>query len=819
MINHPAFRVEAWSLRETHLHLNLLAQTESLFALSNGHIGLRGNLDEGEPHGLPGSYLNSVYELRPLPYPEGGYGYPESGQTIINVTNGKLIRLLVNDEPFDIRYGQVLRHERELDLRAGVLRRHVRWTSPAGQTIQVSSVRMVSLTQRAIAAISFEVEAVDSPMRVVVQSELVANETLPDLSADPRAGAAPVLAAPLLSEDHEAEGTSGFLIHCTKASGLRVGAAMDHLIEGPSGMAVESSSAPDISRVSVIALLEPGEKLRLVKLIAYGWSGVRSQPAIRDQVAAALSAARLTGWDGLLAEQRAFLDEFWAHADVEVEGDPDIQQAVRFALFHVLQASARAERRPIPAKGLTGPGYDGHTFWDNAIFVLPMGLLTAPSAVADALCWRHSILDRARARARQLGLRGAAFPWRTINGAEGSGYWPASTAAFHINADIAHAVGQYVEATGDAAFEEQVGLELLVETARLFLSLGYLNAAGHFRIDGVTGPDEYSALADNNVYTNLMAQANLQYAAEAAQRHPEKARALGVEDEEIARWREAADRMYLPYDHRLGVTPQDESFTEHEVWDFAATAPDQYPLFLHFPYFDLYRKQVVKQADLVLAMHLRGDAFSPEQKARNFAYYEALTVRDSSLSASAQAVLAAEVGQLQLAYDYLGEVAFLDLRDLEHNVRDGVHLAALASTWTVLVAGFGGLRMQQGALLFAPRLPAGIERLAFHVMFRGRSLRIEVTATDAAYRLLAGDPLTVRHHGESVVLAGDQPVTRSIPVVEAGPRPAQPPGREPRARRTRTQPIVEQPVLERPYDVSPSPMPMAGAHAESNDSG
>ncbi len=780
MPDRSPFPVEPWAVRETGLDLDRLAQAESVFALANGHIGLRGNLDEGEPYALPGSYLNSVYELRPLPYAEAGYGYPESGQTVINVTNGKLLRLLVDDEPFDLRYGEVGRHERALDLRDGVLRREICWTSPAGQAVRVSSVRLVSFTQRAIAAISYEVEAIDAPARVVVQSELVANEPLPAQEADPRVGA--VLAAPLEGEEHAAAGTGGFLIHRTKVSGLRLGAAMDHQIDGPPGTVVEATSHVDTARITVTTRLEPGQRLRIIKLIAYGWSGVRSLPAIRDQIAAALAAARATGWAGLLAEQRAYLDDFWAGADVEVDGDPAIQQAVRFALFHLVQAGARAEHRPIPAKGLTGPGYDGHAFWDTEIFVLPALMLTAPAAAADALRWRHSTLDSARARARQLGLRGAAFPWRTIDGAECSGYWPAGTAAFHVNADIAYAAAQYVEATGDVAFEERIGLELLVETARLFRSLGYMDAAGHFRIDGVTGPDEYSAIADNNVYTNLMAQENLRCAAAAAGRHPEAARALDVTEAEIARWRAAATAMYLPTDGVPGVTPQAESFTKHEVWDFAATAPDQYPLLLHFPYFDLYRRQVIKQADLVLALHLRGDAFSAEEKARNFAYYEALTVRDSSLSASTQAVIAAEVGQLQLAYDYLGEAALTDLRDLRHNVRDGLHLAALAGTWSALVAGFGGLRLQRGALRFAPRLPVGIARLAFHLVYRARRLRVEVTATAATYRLLAGAPLVVYHHGEALALAAARPVTRPIAVIAAGPRPVQPRGRAPRLR-------------------------------------
>ena len=786
MSEQPSFPVEEWCVREVGLHLDTLAQTESLFALSNGHIGLRGNFDEGEPHGLPGTYLNSFYELRPLPYAEGGYAYPESGQTIINVTNGKIIRLLVDDEPFDIRYGDAKDNERELDLRNGVLRRNVRWTSPSGRKVKVSSVRMVSFTQRAIAAICYEVEPLDRAMRVVVQSEIVANEALPSQSPDPRVGAA--LASALESEEHHAQDTLGLLVHHTKVSNLLIGAAMDHNIEGPPGMIVASESFPDVARVTITGQLKLGEKLRIVKLISYGWSSLRSRPAIHDQVMAALSAARFTGWEGLLSEQRAYMDDFWACANVELEGDPEIQQAVRFALFHVLQAGSRAERRPITAKGLTGPGYDGHAFWDTEIFVLPVLTMTLPHAAADALRWRQLILDQAREHARQLKLHGAAFPWRTIRGPECSGYWPAGTAAFHINADIAYAVAYYIQATGDMEFEEEVGLELLVETARLWRSLGYLNTAmDQFRIDGVTGPDEYSSLADNNVYTNLVAQQNLRWAAESVKRHPEKAHKLGVGTEEAASWHEAAEKMFIPYDERLGVTPQDEAFTEHEVWDLADITPDQYPLFLHFTYFDLYRKQVVKQADLDLAMLLFSDVFTLEQKMRNFAYYEPMTVRDSSLSASTQAVLAAEVGQLQLAYDYLGEAALVDLHDLHHNVKDGVHMASLAGAWTALVAGFGGMRLQNNRLSFAPRLPDVLERLAFHVQYRGSRLRIEVDAQNVTYRLLDGPPQKVFHHGDEILLTKNEAISRDIPElpIEVGPRPTQPPGREPIPREAR----------------------------------
>ena len=780
MIEQSAFTVEDWSIRETELHLDNLAQTESVFALSNGHIGMRGNLDEGEPFGLPGTYLNSFYELRPLPYAEAAYGDPESAQTVVNVTNGKLLRLLVDDEPFDVRYGELHHHERELDMRNGVLRRSVRWSSPAGRTINISSVRMVSFAQRSIAAISYEIEPVNDTVRVVVQSELVANEDIPTAGKDPRTAA--ILKAPLECEESSSNGsTLGIMVHHTRSSNLRMAAAMDHQIEGPDEMVISSDSYPDVVRTTISARLQPGQRLRIVKLISYGWSSTRSRPALHDQVVAALSAAALTGWDRLLEEQRSYLDTFWSNADVELEGDPAIQQAVRFALFHVLQAGARGERRPIPAKGLTGSGYDGHAFWDSEIFVLPVLTLTMPHAAADALRWRHSTLQQAKDRAQQLGLKGAAFPWRTIHGEECSGYWPAGTAAFHINGDIAYATVQYIGATNDSDFAANVGLELLVETARLWRSLGYHDALGNFRIDGITGPDEYSAISDNNVYTHLMAQYNLRSAAEVAKRHTDMANVLDVDQDEIASWLDAAEHMLIPYDERLQVTPQDEDFTKHQVWDFESTSADQYPLLLHFPYFQLYRKQVIKQADLVLAMMLHSEAFPPELKARNFAYYEPLTVRDSSLSASTQAVLAAEVGQLDLAYDYLSEAALMDLDDLEHNTRDGVHIASLAGAWSALVSGFGGLRSYKDSLSFSPRLPNGLTRLAFRIMFRSGRLHVEVTAKEARYSLVDGSSLKLWHHGEEITVPADGAVTRPIPPIQAGPRPEQPQGRVPGA--------------------------------------
>ncbi len=778
MIADDAFPVEPWQVRETALNLDKIAQTESLFALSNGHIGLRGNLEEGEPHGLPGTYLNGFYETRPLPYAEVGYSNPEDGQSVLDVTNGKILRLLVDDEPFDVRYGELLEHERVLDMQAGTLTRVAQWKSPAGKQVRVESTRLVSLGQRSVAAIEYVVEAIGEFVRVTVQSELVANEDQPQRSADPRTAA--LLCNPLEPVRHETTNHGAVLMHRTRSSGLMMAAAMEHDIDVPGRVEVSSEAQEDLARTTVICGLRPGQRLRIVKYLAYGWSSLRSRPALRDQVAAALAGAQYTGWQGLLDLQRECLDVFWDCADVEVEGDPDCQQAVRFGLFHVFQASARAERRAIPGKGLTGTGYDGHAFWDTEGYVLPVLTYTAPTAAADALRWRASTLDLAKDRAALLDLAGAAFPWRTIHGEECSAYWPAGTGAWHINADIAMAFERYRVVTGDDSLEAECGLAVLVETARLWVSLGHHDRHGVWHLDGVTGPDEYTAIVRDNVFTNLMAVHNMQAAADACERHPDLAGEMGVTTEETARWRDAADNANIPYDDELGVHEQYAGFTTLREWNF--TENTAYPLLLHEPYVRLYPSQVIKQADVVLAMHWRSHAFTPEQMARNLDYYERRTTRDSSLSACTQAVMCAAVGHLELAHDYTYEAALIDLRDLHDNTADGLHMASLAGAWTALVAGFGGLRDDEGILELDPHLPDGIDRLCFRLRWRNFRITVDAGHDEVTYTLRDGPDatLTIRHAGDDLALSTKAPSTVAVRARTALlPAPKQPPGREP----------------------------------------
>ena len=753
---------EPWCVRETGLSEEALTtaglrQAESLFALANGHIGLRGNLDENDPMGMPGTYLNSFYELRDLEYAEAGYAFPEHSETIINAPNGKPIKLYVDDEPFDVRTGELRSHERVLDLRAGTLRREVDWVSPAGAAVRIVSTRLVSFPHPSVAAVRYEVTAAEPGVRLRLESDLLANEEQPEQRDDPRA--ATTLHDVLRPVRH----SDDLLEHRTRRSDLAVAAAVAHRSTGEQAVAAE----PDRIRCTITG----AGTLSADKFLAYDWGAEASADRARQALDAAVSA----GFDGLLDAQRAYLDDFWAAADVELDGDPEVQQAVRFGLFHVLQAGAEAGPHPIAAKGLTGNGYDGHTLWDTETFVLTVLTYTHPACAGLALRWRHGTLPAARDRARELRLAGAAYPWRTVSGPECSGYWPAGTAALHVNADIADAVLRYAAATGDDDFLREAGAEILIETARLWCKVAHRADDDQWHISGVTGPDEYTALMDDNVFTNLMARRNLLGAADLCERFPAQAHDLDVGADELSAWREVADGLCLPYSEAREVHEQAAGFTKLQEWDFAETKDDDYPLMLHYPYLDLYRKQVVKQADLALAMVLHADAFTAGEKTRAFAYYEARTVRDSSLSAPAQAVLAAETGHLELAHDYLAEAALLDLRAGGEASGDGLHIAACAGSWMALVMGFGGLRDHGGRLSFAPRLPAQLPRLSFRLRWRDSSLRVTVTPAEATYEV-DGPPVEISHHGETLTVGGE-PVTRAVPPTEElaappSPRPA-----------------------------------------------
>ena len=793
-IDRSRFPVDEWSLRETRYDPSDLGVTESLFAVGNGYLGLRGNVEEGRDAHAHGTFINGLHEVWPIHHAEDAYGFAKIGQTIVNAPDAKIMRLYVDDEPLLLSVADLERYSRTLSFRDGVLVRELVWRTPSGKHVQLRSRRMVSFAERHLALLDYEITLLDADAPLVVSCEILNRQDGQDefhereaamgTGFDPRRAAS--LTGRVLEPVSQWEGGGRSVLgYRVAASGMTLAVAADHRIETTDTYEVLTQIDADVAKHVFRIRGTAGTTTRITKVVSYHTSRVVPPLELIDRCRRTLDRAQDSGPEAILAGQRAWLDEFWERSDVVVEGRPGVQQAVRWNLFQLIQAAARAEGTGIPAKGVTGSGYGGHFFWDTEVYVVPFLTYTSPGFARNALRFRYTMLDAARRRAVDLNQRGALYPWRTINGEEASAYYAAGTAQYHIDADIAFAVSQYVAASGDTDFLAREAIDILVETARLWDDLGFWRRtdgeAGTelFHIHGVTGPDEYTAVVNDNLFTNVMARANLRAAVRSVQwlaEHAPQAHArlrdrLALTEAELDGFARAAEAMHVPFDERLGIHPQDDDFLSKELWDLPHTPADKRPLLLHYHPLVIYRHQVLKQADVVLALYLQGEEFTPEQKRADFDYYDPLTTGDSTLSAVVQSIIAAEVGYAELAERYFNAALFVDLADLHHNTDAGVHVASLGGLWQALVAGFGGLRDHLGVWSFDPRLPAGWPSLTFPLTLQGNRLRVRVEHASITFTLETGAapsvPVTVQ--GRPVVVGRDAPL-----VVPLDPAPVLP---------------------------------------------
>jgi alpha,alpha-trehalose phosphorylase len=785
MLHHERLRppshdypADEWNVIEKAFHPEFLAQSETMAALGNGYVGMRGCPEEGGPNAENATLINGFYETWPIVYGEEAYGFAKTGQTICNVTDSKIIKLFVDDEPFWLPDANLLSYDRRLNMKSGTLDREILWETPAGKQVSIRSRRLVSLENKHVAAISYCVTVLNANAFVVISSEMNTDQPGSRIDSDDPRLAKAFSGRVLHPRASYSKGRRIVLCHATEKSRLMMACATDHALESSCPYVDKTVYADDFGQVAFTIEARQACPIQLTKYIVYHTSNNASAQELCGRAEWTLDRITVQGFQQLLTSQEQYLDDFWRRSDVRIKdvredrtklSTIEIQQAIRFNLFHMLQASARAEDTGVAAKGLTGKAYEGHYFWDTEIYLLPFLTYTSPRTARNLLAFRYKMLGQARARAKELGHRGAMFPWRTISGEEASAYYAAGTAQYHINADIMYALRKYVQATGDEQFLREYGAEMLVETSRLWLDLGFYSEAkgGKFCINRVTGPDEYSAVVNNNAYTNLMARENLRYAVQTVKflqtTEPGAYNALvhktALEPAEVETWSRAAENMYVPYDAKLNIILQDDSFLDREPWDFRNTPREHYPLLLFYHPLNIYRKQVIKQADVVLAMFLLGDAFSPEEKKRNFEFYDPLTTGDSSLSSCVEAIIAAQIGDMDKAIRHGMAALLMDLADIGGNVKDGCHIASMGGTWMMLTYGFGGMRDNDGTLSFWPRrAPEENAILRFPVTYRGQRLEVEIRLEKVEYALCEGESLLIRHETEKIQLTRQNPV-------------------------------------------------------------
>ena len=737
-----------YSVRSTQPTHDQLALQETVFHNANGYLGVRGTLEEGAPEGMDtmrGAYVNGFYEIVPMKQAERLTHVREDKESMINAADVQGVRFCLAGEWFSQWTGALVECERLLDMDRGITERRVTWRSPKGRETVLRFRRMASFAQPSLFLIDCEVTPLNYEGTVEVESThlaLVKNYANPN---DPRlAGESEchlVPAGSLLEED------ASYLSTRTRVSGLTLTTGVKHALEPASRDAsTVYDSASHSAAFHAVVTLKRGQTLRMQKYCVFSDARRHDDTlsAARQAMAEAYGQA-----EALYRAQQETLASFWDSADTTILGDNDANLSMQFNLYQLFQSAGRDGLCSIAAKGLSGEGYEGHYFWDTEMYMMPFFTLTMPQLARKLLGYRYRTLDAARENARLLGhQKGALYPWRTIAGRECSGYFLAGTAQYHIVGDIAYAVGMYYSATGDRDYLTREGAELLLETARLWMDVGHV-AEGTFRINCVTGPDEYTCLVNNNYYTNACAKNNLELAVRAAKLleawgvYDGWAARLGVTRQELDAFAHAADIMYLPYDEALGINPQDDSFLQKPVWDIAATPRENFPLLLHYHPLQLYRYQVCKQADTVLAHVLFESLADAGVRERSFRYYEKITTHDSSLSNCIFCIEACRLGLRREARAYFGDSVKTDLLNTHGNSKDGIHTANMGGCYMAVVNGFAGLRLCADGVRVDPFLPEGWTGLQFSFQYRGSRLRFEMADGRYRVRLLAGGPVSV----------------------------------------------------------------------------
>ena len=758
------------------------ARNETLFTTGNGNLGFRGDTEEKNGTCHKGTYINGFYDSEPIQYGETAYGYAKNHETILNLPDPKRIELFVDGHAFDLcgtDGSRVSDFSLELDQEKGILTRHTDWS--CGQSsLSLVSQRLVSFCHEDCAVISYSVTNT-SP-----KAEKISLASLIDITAknilakdDPRIGAK-FTHAPLVIDSTESSGSEiGFSAH-TQNSGLFLcGKAVNLLtVDGkilemkesrPAEMQPTDFSDLDSSLPASFAefTLEEGKSFTLLKFIAYSWGGEKARKNLKDKASKECERFAKDGFEKAAKEQADFLADFWKIAAINIEenenpedaGKSSLQDSLHFNLFHLLQSAGRNGKVSIAAKGLTSEGYEGHFFWDTESYVCPVFTYTAPQVAKKLLEYRASILDKARERAKIMSLKGALYPWRTISGEETSAYFPAGTAQYHINADIIFALNRFLNAhenEAGLAFDKVTVEEMSAQTARMYASLGSFapGKGGKFVINDVTGPDEYTAIVNNNAFTNLMARENLEISARRA--------GDAASDSEKTEWKHIAQNMYIPFDKENGIYPQDDSFMDKADWDFAGTPKSNYPLLLHYHPLVIYRHRVLKQPDLVLAQFLLSRRFTLAEKIRNFNFYEKYTTGDSSLSHCIMSIMASQTGNQEKALDYFNKTVRMDIDDVNGNSRDGIHTACMAGSWMSVVYGFAGFEDYGGEYSFNPHLPKEWKKFSFSLTIRGNLLSVTLTQDEAVYTLKEGKELELTHRNEKFTLKAGESKSFSL---------------------------------------------------------
>ena len=757
------FEPHDYTVVETKYNAENNKNNETIFTVANGYIGLRGFFEEGfygpKEDSDPTTMINGVYEYFPYHHIWCRPGFPERYHAIVGQTNPIDVKVLLDGEPVTLAYG-VEGYSRTLDMRDGTVVRKFRFAAKDGKAAQLVFERFASQADKHLIFVRISVVP-ETDCKVTFVSSLQS------------------LAAPSGTVKEEIGGAMGNVFenpyaarqngcmqvaYSTKVSKFEISCAVADGVD--CAASVSEKDAPGSLGTVYEAEGKAGKKITYTRVA--GYATMRDFDDFKAEIAQKTAKAYKKGYGAALEESKAVLNEFWKSTDVDIDSDPLVQQGIRFSMFQIYQSTGKDGITNISANGLTGTGYSGHTFWDTEIFMMPMYIYTNPEIAKKLITYRYNILDKARERAKQMDDQGALFSWNSINGEECGHVFEAVTAQYHINNAVYYAIYRYYEATQDEEFLVNVCAEILFEISKCMAHRGSFikERGGEFCINVVCGPDEYNPVVDNNLYTNLMTKRQLNFTLQVAallkEKYPKKYTQLlekcKVDEEEMALWKRAADHMRLAYNEELDIYMQDDNFLYKDPIDLEAIPKEKLPLLTHLHPLNLWRYQVIKQADIVLLTFLCSDFFTLEMRRKIFDFYEPKTIHDSSLSAGIHSIVACDVGYEGEAYNYLKQSCRMDLDNVNRNTFFGLHAACMGTSWMMLVNGYGGLRVIDGELHFKPYCAEQWNSFTFKLKFRGSVLSVKVAKGETEYRVIEGEPIVLFHRDTKVEVGAESVV-------------------------------------------------------------
>ncbi len=748
-------RKTIYELNDIKLDNDTLLLHESLFHNANGYMGVRAAFEEGYPDGyksIRGQYINGFYDFTEAKQAEKLYGLVQEKQTILNVADTQSVSIYFDEEPFSMFTGTVLQSRRWVDMERGVTGRYVSWRSPLGKEVEITIIRMVSFHILSLFTIECQIKSINFTGDIMIESQHSGNAMNFFNPDDPRtADRAYHYLSPVSCNIQYG---ASYINAVTSKSNLEVCSCVKNFLSGETER--QFIIGDNAAMCQMVTTVNEGEATKLIKYSVFADS-IRAQDC-KAHAAADMKKALSVPLQDLYQHQEDYLTEYWRNGDVSIIGDEALDIALKYSLFQLVQTASKDEYGNIAAKGLSGEGYEGQYFWDSEMYVQPFFTITNPEITKNLISNRYETLEMAKNNARILGhKKGALYPWRTIMGRECSGYFPAGSAQYHINGDIAYAIVAYYLATDDQAFIRSKGAEIIFETARLWMDVGNFKD-GQFHINDVTGPDEYTCMVNNNYYTNLLAQYHLSWAVKMYERFfdmpdfQQLIKRIALTAEEVEGFRDAAEKMLLLYDEALKINPQDGAFLQKKFWDIATIPKDKYPLLLHYHPLHLYRHQICKQADTVLAHFILEDAQSRETIRHSFNYYEHITTHDSSLSRCIFSIVASRLGLKEKAFNYFGNSLNLDLLDLQRNTKDGLHIANMGGNYMAIVYGFGGFRLKEQGIFFEPWLPADWTGYQFRIRYRGSLISVGVSSGSCTFYLEYGEAVNMTVYDKQYLL-------------------------------------------------------------------